>query len=417
MTLKEKRAAALKAAEAIINGAKTAGRSATDEEMTQFDGLVTEVKGFDTELERVARSEKSFADIKGLFREEAPAASATGEVEAKSLSEHFIKSVGVESLARTRGVKGAGVSTKTEFKAAIDTQVTGGGAVGPLDAFLVETDRTLVRGAQDLTPVSSMLGQGTITIGSAIQYFIEGAIEGDVDAVLENGTKAQLHIADPTPQIAYLRTLAGYTKVTDEYFEDLALLAGEIDGRLVRRLARAIEREVLTGNGTGAHLTGLLNVSGVQTLTATATGVPLAEAILDATTLIETNTDGLSADAVLLNRADFVSMRKAKDSNGQYYGGGFFSGAYGNGAVIDGSSLWDGLRIVVSPFVPVGTALVGAFQDAATLYTKGGVRVEMTNSNQDDFINDRVTLRAQRRAALATRVPAGLVKITVTPAI
>ena len=112
--------------------------------------------------------------------------------------------------------------------------------------------------------------------------------------------------------------------------------------------------------------------------------------------------------------ADYVALRKAKDGNGQYYGGGFFSGQYGNGTIVDGSTLWGGLRIAISPFVPAGTALVGAFRDAATLYGKGGVQVDMSNSHADNFTTNKVTLRAEVRKALATRVPAGFVKITVT---
>ena len=174
-----------------------------------------------------------------------------------------------------------------------------------------------------------------------------------------------------------------------------------------------VEQQVLNGNNTGAQLKGLLNTSGVQLLADIPAGaLSLADAVLDATSMIENGTDGLVADAVVLNRADYVALRKAKDENGQYYGGGFFSGQYGNGTIVDGSTLWGGLRIAISPFVPAGTALVGAFRDAATLYGKGGVQVDMSNSHADNFTTNKVTLRAEVRKALAARVPAGFVKIT-----
>jgi hypothetical protein len=42
---------------------------------------------------------------------------------------------------------------------------------------------------------------------------------------------------------------------------------------------------------------------------------------------------------------------------------------------------------------------------------KGGVRVEATNTDADDFQKNRMTIRAEERLALAVRRPAGFVKI------
>ena len=63
-----------------------------------------------------------------------------------------------------------------------------------------------------------------------------------------------------------------------------------------------------------------------------------------------------------------------------------------------------------------GTALVGAFSMATTLYRKGGVRVEATNSNATDFTSNLVTIRAEERIALAVRQPLGFCKLTLSAA-
>jgi HK97 family phage major capsid protein len=72
-----------------------------------------------------------------------------------------------------------------------------------------------------------------------------------------------------------------------------------------------------------------------------------------------------------------------------------------------------GLRTVVTPSVAQGTAIVGAFNQSATVYRKGGIRVESTNTHSDDFTNNKVTTRAEERIALAVRRPAGIVKLTL----
>jgi HK97 family phage major capsid protein len=56
---------------------------------------------------------------------------------------------------------------------------------------------------------------------------------------------------------------------------------------------------------------------------------------------------------------------------------------------------------------------VGAFKQAATVYRKGGVRVESTNSHASDFTSNLVTVRAEERVALAVRRPFGFVKVTL----
>ena len=63
-----------------------------------------------------------------------------------------------------------------------------------------------------------------------------------------------------------------------------------------------------------------------------------------------------------------------------------------------------------------GTALVANFSQAATVYRKGGVRVESTNSHASDFTSNLVTIRAEERVALAVRQPLALVKVTTSAA-
>ena len=155
----------------------------------------------------------------------------------------------------------------------------------------------------------------------------------------------------------------------------------------------------------------LLNRSGIQTETVSAAGDE-ADALFRAITKVSTAT-GLTADGILISPADYQKLRLSKDSNGQYFGGGFFSGQYGQGGVQEQPPLW-GLRTVVSPAVSVGTAVVGAFTQGATVYRKGGVRVESTNSHASDFTSNLVTIRAEERLALAVRKPAAFVKVTLT---
>jgi HK97 family phage major capsid protein len=162
-----------------------------------------------------------------------------------------------------------------------------------------------------------------------------------------------------------------------------------------------------------------LNRSGIQT-EAGATNADNLDAIFRASTKVQVAT-GFATDGIVIHPNDFQTFRLKKDNNLQYYAGGPFTGAYGeypagpNGGYLPlNPALW-GFPTVVSPAIAQGTVLVGAFKQAATVYRKGSVVVSSTNSNVNDFEKNLVTIRAEERLALAVRVPAAFVKVTITP--
>jgi len=406
VNLKEKRAAALTAAQAIVEAAK--GRDMTDTESETLEGHVAEVKSLDAQIASALKSAALISSLGDLAPEQVHTTAVVDA--AKSLGDHFVKHAG-DRLKALRGESGATVSAP-EFKAATDTQVTGAGVYTPV---LTEYDRTIIQGVRPRLVVADLLGSGTIS-GNAISYFVEGALEGAFTTVAEAGAKPQLHVVDPTTVVDSLKKIAGWTKFSDEMLEDLDFIVSEINNRLIYELQKFEEAQLLNGAGTGSTVLGLLNRSGIQTEArgTVASGDTAADTIFRAITKVATGS-GLDADGLVINPADYQTLRLTKDVNGQYYGGGFFSGAYGNGGIQDQPNVW-GLRTVVSPAITAGTVLVGAFAQAATVYRKGGLRVESTNSHASDFTSNLVTVRVEERIALAVRRPGGLVKTTITAA-
>ena len=226
----------------------------------------------------------------------------------------------------------------------------------------------------------------------------------------EGAQKPQVHVANPTAVTDPLRKIAAWITITDEFLEDLPFLKSEIDNRLLYKLAIFEEKQLLSGDGMGNNIKGLLNRDGLQVDTAASID-EVPDKVFSATTKVSLATE-LTTDGVMINPADYEPIRLKKDGNGQYYGGGFFQGAYGNGAVMEQPGLW-GLRTVVTPAIPQGTVLVGAFGLGGTVYRKGGVRVEATNTHADNFTTNKVTIRAEERLALAVRYPSAFVKLTV----
>ena len=233
--------------------------------------------------------------------------------------------------------------------------------------------------------------------GNALTFFKLGAMEGTIGTVNEGAKKNQVHFPNSSVTVALLK-IAAFIKETDELLSDGAFLDSAIRGRLKYEFEKAVEAYAINA------LTG---TSGVQTGESSITFDNLLKAKQD----VRANT-GYAADTIMINPADLETLLLTKDSNNQYLLGGPAYGSYGNGAYTANPRIW-GMNVIESAAVPEGQAIVGAFKAGASLVTKAGEgqRVEVSNSDQDDFVYNRVTVRIEERMVLAVRVPAAFVLV------
>lgn len=416
LSLKEKRDAAVQAANERMANVKSAGGTMSDDDREFIQEKIAEAKGYDKSLAQIAADQHMADEIKGLG---SPGDVDTGKgdgkpgepggAKARTLGEHFVKSVG-EQVALL-GMKGGRLSAPDfEFKAPSTQQVTGWAEGVPI---LTEYDRTIVTARRERLTIADLCGSGTIS-GNAISYFVEGAVQGGFATVAEGAAKPQISFDNPTSKVDALKKIAGWIDLTDEFIEDLGFLKSEIDTRLIYLLGVIEEVQLLSGDGTGQNLLGIRNRSGVQVQAAPASAAGNADAVFQAMTKVSTATS-LQADALVIHPLDYQRFRLTKDGNGQYLGGGFFQGQYGVGGMLENPPLW-GLRTVVTTAATQGEILLGNFRIGATVYRKGGVRVEGTNSHAENFTENKVTIRAEERIALAVRYPAAFVKVALAAA-
>lgn len=394
-----------------------AGGELSDDERAKLGEYKTEIDKLTEELGKIAAD----ADIKATFSKVTGNADPASEDEggdpaadpaapkARTLGEHFVKSLGRDKIMGIKSTLGAGVIAP-EFKAATSTHTVAEAVTAGVGPWMTEYDREVVTAYRPQVQIKNLFGQGTLS-GNSIAYLVEGAREGTPALTDEAAAYAQVHYVSPTPVTETLHKLTALAKLTDESISDMDFIVSQIDGRMRYDLDWQTELKLLNG-ATG--LVGVLGRSGVQTEAVAATGDSAQDALFRAMTKVTIAT-GLKADAIVINPLDYQKLRLVKDGNGQYMGGGFFAGQYGQGGIVEDIPLW-GTRTVVSPAIAEGTALVGAFAASATVYTKGGVEVTMTNSDQDDFQKGLVALRASTRTALAVRRPSGFVKVNLVAA-
>lgn len=380
MTLLERLEAA-KDELANVKTAVEAGEKSADD----LQNAITAVKNVQAQIDAADEAE---ALMKGL--ETPKVEKADKEVEEKAmprtLGENFVEAIKNQQIGKKFDLN------VPAFKAATDTQTSPAGAVD----FATTFDKTVVEAARVPLVVRDLFGAENIS-GSTLVYLVEGAMQGAPAVTAEGAKKPQIHFADPTPKTVSLAKVACHIRESDEYIHDYPFLASAINGRLLYELGLVEQNKLVTD---------LLATSGIQTgtIAANATVTDVADAILQAAMDVQ-NSSGFAADAIVLNPADWYALRVGKASGtGQYFGGGYFGAQ-------DVPNLW-GIPVCVTPAVTAGTIVVGAYKTCASVVQNGGVSVEAVNTNEDDFVKNLMTIRAEERLALAVRRPAGFKKLT-----
>jgi HK97 family phage major capsid protein len=380
MTLKERFEAA-KTALAEVKSAVEAGEKSADD-------LQSAIAEFESAHAQIKAAEEAENLIKGLEVPKNEKADKEMEeiIMPKNLGDHFVNFV-----KESQHGKKFDLAAPVFVKAATDIQTSPAGVVD----FATTFDKNVVTGARTPLVIRDLFGAETIS-GSTLVYLVEGAIQGAPAVTAEGAKKPQVHFADPTPKTVSLAKVAAFIRESDEYINDYPFLASAINGRLIYELG-LIEQ--------GKLVTDLLATSGIQTGTyaSTGTATDIADAILQAAMDVQAST-GFAADAIAMNPADWYILRVGKDGDDRYYGGGYF----GDQSI---PNLW-GIPVCVSASITSGTVVVGAFKTCASVVTNGGVSVEATNTNEDDFVKNLMTIRAEERLALAVRRPAGFKKLT-----
>ena len=373
MTLKEELTAKKEALAELKGRIEADEVEVTNEVEEQVKAMQAEIETKDAEIQEAEKKAALLAMIGKTDKEEIP------------MEEKGIKALNLDYLKANRG------AVSTYIKANTDLEAVG-------ENKIYDYDKNPVNLMVPLS-VRALFGAETIS-GNALTYYRIGALEGAIGTTSEGGTKARIHIPY-TPVTVALDKIAAYLKESDELLSDFAFIESAIRNRGVYEFQKEVENYLIDT---------LLDTSGVQS-----GGASISfDNILAAKQDVFADT-GYAPDTLLINPADWATLLRSKDNNNQYLLGGPAFGPYGNGGYNGAPKIW-GLNVIESAGVPEGECVVGAFRAGAAVISKAneGFRVEVSNSDQDDFIKNIITIRIEERLALAVRVPAAF-EIVGTP--
>lgn len=241
-----------------------------------------------------------------------------------------------------------------------------------------------------------------ITVGetdSDTVEYVEETTRTDAAAETAYGTLAPEATYIYTKKTSNVRRIPHAAPATKGNLADAGQLRTLIGSRLSYGVEKRLEGQLVSGDGAGENLRGIVNTTGINTV---ALGV---DTRLDALhkAITEIRLDEGEPDAIGLEPADYEQTVLAKDSQGQYLLGPAFNQTV--------RSIW-GLPAVVSSVFTTGTVLVGDYRRGATLWVRSGIDVSASDSHLDFFTKGLVMFLAELRAAFAAVQPKFFATVT-----
>ncbi len=251
---------------------------------------------------------------------------------------------------------------------------------------------------RDLVPVVPLDGT------NAVEY-VKEAWNLLADYQVNEGDKKAQSDVTYTDATAVVRTIAHYVKVSRQMASDVPFIMASIEQKLALGVLLKEDMEILYGNNAAGHLWGIMPqaqaLAWPATPAATATAIDQLNA---AETQVETNY--YYPTAFVLNPKAWAALEGLKTTFGTYLLDGVPSG--------EGVQRLYGLPVVTTPTMAVTDFLAGAFPGNCALFDRETVNVEIAFQNEDDFIRNLITIRAEERIAFAVFAPNAFVKGTFT---
>ncbi len=373
----------------------TETKEAADKALAELNGVKSQLTEFEQVIDR----------LKG--------AGYSGDA-IKSLGEQFVESDSFKKLATDEGQGQRGRAT-LDLKAAmpdLETKATitlsTANAAGSAGASVFPTVLPgILQIPQRRLTIRDLISSGRMT-GNALQYVRQTGFTNNAAMVAEGARKPQsdlqLELVDTTAKV-----IAHFMKASRQVLDDSAQLRSLIDGHLLYGLAFREEAQILYGDGTGQNLLGIVpqasdyNAAPEATLLARrdpdGAGAGVGKVtVIDRIRLamLQAVLAEFPATGIVLNPLDWALIELEQDGMNRYIIGQPQGDAQ--------PRLWR-TPVVETPAIVAGNFLTGAFRLGAQLFDRWAARVQLATENEDDFVNNLVTILAEERLALAVYRP------------
>ncbi len=241
--------------------------------------------------------------------------------------------------------------------------------------------------------------------GSPAIFWVQQTGFTNAAKVVPEGTTKPYSGIEFATKITPVTTIAHMFKASKQIMDDFAQLQSTVDAEMRYGLKYVEEQEILFGDGTGAHLHGIVPQA---TAFAAAFSVAQQNGIDDLRlAMLQAQLARFPASGHVLHFIDWAKIELTKDTLGRYI--------LANPTGLTGPTLW-GLPVVATETAAFkGKFLTGAFNAAAQLFDREDANVVISTENADDFEKNIISIRCEERLALAVKRPEAFIYGSFTP--
>jgi HK97 family phage major capsid protein len=258
--------------------------------------------------------------------------------------------------------------------------------------------------------VRQLLATGS-TQSDVVRYVKESGYSNGAAATAEGATLGQSDF-DMTAADANVRKIGTYFRISEEMLADTPQLTSYLSARAPEKLLEVEDAQILSGDGTGANLSGIITDAADFDVSASGAFYQSVESANEFDVIVaalnQLSLLNYSADCIMLNPTDFNKILLLKDSTNKYLKDQVYNGLQPS---------FSGVKVIQNTAIAAGTFLIGNFGIGTQLWVRQGVNVEFFREDGTNVRDGFVTVRVSERVALTNYLPNAFVNGTFSTAI
>lgn len=329
-----------------------------------------------------------------------------GNRELRAAADKLLKSEAIQAVlkghSRQAGFDIAASALRLQTKSAIVSDSGTGTYLAPnQDAGIVGSEPQLVERLRDLIPVSAATS-GTVEYlkQTNAKQLAAPQYSGDSPALRDGALKKESDFV-LVPTVTPVITMAHHVQASRQILSDNVLLLDFLRAELFDGVERKLESQIIDGTGSLGELDGLGNASNFTALSTAQTGDTATDLIRRA--IGQLQAAGYAPDGIVLNASDWATIELSKSLQDEYVAG--------NPRMAMAPTLW-GVRVFPSQYIDSGDYIVGAFAQTMRLWVRQDATLLVSESHDDTFLRNVITLLAEARMALTITRGAGVIRST-----
>ena len=361
----------------------------------QEHGTKEGIKSAMDKAELAAKNVQMCADKLVALEQKLTGSILAGKEEPKSFAQIIVEDPSYKAFASGQTNK-CRVTLKNGFTAKNNTITGQSGSPAANDDTLVAADRRpgIIPGAFRSLRVKDLLARGN-TISNAVEFVRELAFTNNAAETAEGATKPESVLTFENYTMPVV-TIAHWIKASKQILSDAPALMAYIQNRLRYGVELREETQIVAGTGVGQNLKGMTVAPNFTAFSPTS-----GDQALDSLNRAIRALDAAAypANGIIMNPATWGGIERLKDNNDNYLVGSPF------GAIVP--TVW-GKPVALTPSMTADKLLVAAFDLAFMYLEREATEVEMSDSDDTNFQQNLITIRAEKRSVLGGLVPAAV---------